>query len=125
MNLFAGLDSHSILSLVVAAVIFTAAAGLTLLALIAFGVRSGLMAAQATADVPAARDLELLLFLGASAGGLISIFLMVFLGLGENDLDNPLFVPLAAGPVLLGGLLLVSGAGLAFRTVRRGHPAAS
>jgi len=50
---------------------------------------------------------------------MISILIMTFLGFAENDLDNPLFLPLAVGPILLGGLLLVTGAGLAFRTIRR------
>jgi len=44
---------------------------------------------------------------------------MTFLGFAENDLDNPLFLPLAVGPILLGGLFFLSGAGLAFRTIRR------
>jgi hypothetical protein len=50
---------------------------------------------------------------------MISILLMTFLGFAENDLDNPLFLPLSVGPILIGGLLLLTGAGLAFRTVRR------
>jgi len=119
MNLFGGLDSHQVVSVVVVAVIFTAAAGLTLLALIAFGVRSGLMAPSYSTRVPLASDVELGAFLGGAALGMISILLMTFLGFAENDLDNPLFLPLAVGPILLGGLFLVTGAGLAFRTIRR------
>jgi hypothetical protein len=119
MNLFGGLSSHQVVSVVVAAVIFTAAAGLVLLGLVAFGVRSGLMAPSYTTRVPLASDIELGAFLLASAFGMITILLMVFLGLAENDLDNSLFFPLSVGPLLIGGLFLVTGAGLAFRTVRR------
>jgi hypothetical protein len=119
MNLFAGLDSHQVVSVLVVAVIFTAAAGLTLLALIAFGVRSGLMAPSYSTRLPLASDVELGAFLGGAAFGMISILLMTFLGFAENDLDNPLFLPLAVGPILLGGLFLLTGAGLAFRTIRR------
>jgi hypothetical protein len=119
MNLFGGLSSHQVVSVVVAAVIFTAAAGLCLLGLVAFGVRSGLMAPTYTTRVPLASDVELAAFLLASAFGMISILLMVFLGLAENDLDNSLFFPLSVGPILIGGLFLITGAGLAFRSVRR------
>ena len=119
MNLFGGLSSGQVVSVIIVAAIFTAAAGLTLLALIAFGVRAGLMAPSYTGRVPAASDLELLAFMAAFVLGMISILLMVFLGFAENDLDNPLFLPLAVGPILLGGLFLITGAGLAFRTVRR------
>jgi len=119
MNLFAGLSSGQVTSVIVVAVIFTAAAGLTLLALIAFGVRSGIMAPAYSTRVPLASNTELGAFLGASAFGMVSILLMTFLGFAENDLDNPLFLPLSIGPILIGGLLLVTGAGLAFRTVRR------
>jgi hypothetical protein len=121
MNLFDGMTSANVFSIILVAVIFTAAAGLSIIGLIAFGVRAGLMAAQHTAQVPAATDLELGAFLLATLFGLISILLMMFLGFAENDLDNPMFLPLAVGPILLGGLFLVTGAGLAFRTVRRGH----
>jgi hypothetical protein len=119
MNLFGGLGSHEVVSVLVVAVIFTAAAGLTLLSLIAFGVRSGLMAPSYSTRVPLASDVELGAFLGGAAFGMISILLMTFLGFAENDLDNPLFLPLAVGPILLGGLFLVTGAGLAFRTIRK------
>jgi hypothetical protein len=119
MNLFGGLSSGQITSVIVVAVIFTAAAGLILLALIAFGVRSGIMAPAYSTRVPLASNTELGAFLGVAAFGMISILLMTFLGFAENDLDNPLFLPLSVGPILIGGLLLVTGAGLAFRTVRR------
>jgi hypothetical protein len=66
-----------------------------------------------------ASDVELGAFLGGAALGMISILLMTFLGFAENDFDNPLFLPLAVGPILLGGLLFLTGAGLAFRTIRR------
>ena len=118
MNLFGGLDSHQVFSVVIVAVIFTAAAGLTLLSLILFGVRGGLMAPAYSTQLPAASDVELGAFLGAAAFGMISILLMTFLGFAENDLDNPLFLPLAVGPILVGGLFLLTGAGLAFRTIR-------
>ena len=119
MNLFGGLGSHQVISVLVVAVIFTAAAGLTLLSLIAFGVRSGLMAPAYSTRVPLASDVELGAFLGGSLFGLISILLITFLGFAENDLDNPLFLPLSVGPILIGGLFLITRAGLAFRTVRR------
>jgi hypothetical protein len=118
VNWFNGLTSHQTVSVIVAFVIFTVAAGLTLLALIAFGVRAGLMAPAYSTRVPLASDLELGAFLGAAAFGMISILLLVFLGLAENDLDNSLFFPLSVGPVLIGGLFLLTGAGLAFRRVR-------
>jgi len=121
MNLFDGMTSSGVFAVIVVAVVFTAAAGLSIIGLIAFGVRAGLMAAQHTEGVPAASDLELGAFLLATLFGLISILLMMFLGFAENDLDNPLFFPLAVGPILIGGLFLVTGAGLAFRTVRRGQ----
>jgi hypothetical protein len=119
MNLFGGLTSGQISSVIVVAVIFTVAAGLTLLALIAFGVRAGLMAPSYSTRLPEASSAELGAFLGGAALGMISILIMTFLGFAENDLDNPLFLPLAVGPILLGGLLFVTGAGLAFRTIRR------
>jgi hypothetical protein len=119
MNLFAGLDSHQVVSVFVVAVIFTAATGLTLLSLILFGVRSGLMAPGYSTRVPLASDAELGAFLGGAAFGMISILLITFLGFAENDLDNPLFLPLSVGPILVGGLFFITGVGLAFRTVRR------
>jgi hypothetical protein len=119
MNLFGGLTPAQITSVIVVAVIFTVAAGLVLLALIAFGVRSGLMAPNYSTRLPEASSAELGAFLGGAALGMISILITTFLGFAENDLDNPLFLPLAVGPILLGGLLFVTGAGLAFRTIRR------
>jgi hypothetical protein len=118
INWFNGLSSHQTVSVIIAFLIFTAAAGLTLLALIAFGVRAGLMAPAYSTRVPLASDLELGAFLGASAFGMISILLLVFMGLAENDLDSSLFFPLSVGPILIGGLFLITGAGLAFRRVR-------
>lgn len=125
MNLFGGLTPSQITSVIVVAVIFTVAAGLVLLALIAFGVRAGLMAPSYSTRLPEASSAELGAFLGGAALGMISILIMTFLGFAENDLDNPLFLPLAVGPILLGGLLLVTGAGLAFRTIRRRRTSAA
>ena len=119
MNLFGGLTGSQITSVIVVAVIFTLASGLVLLSLIVFGVRAGLMAPTYSTRLPAASDVELGAFLGGAALGMVSILLMTFLGFAENDLDNPLFLPLAVGPILLGGLFFLSGAGLAFRTIRR------
>ena len=119
MNLFGGLTPSQITSVIVVAVIFTVASGLVLLSLIMFGVRSGVMAPTYSTRLPAASDVELGAFLGGAALGMISILLMTFLGFAENDLDNPLFLPLAVGPILLGGLFFVTGAGIAFRTIRR------
>ena len=124
MNLFGGLTGSQITSVIVVAVIFTVAAGLVLLSLIVFGVRAGLMAPTYSSRLPAASDVELGTFLGGAALGMVSILLMTFLGFAENDLDNPLFLPLAVGPILLGGLFFLTGAGLAFRTIlRRRSPA--
>jgi len=125
MNLFGGLTPAQITSVIVVAVIFTVAAGLVLLALIAFGVRAGLMAPSYSTRLPEASSAELGAFLGGAALGMISILIMTFLGFAENDLDNPLFLPLAVGPILLGGLLFVTGAGLAFRTIRRRRTSAA
>ena len=111
MNLFAGLTANQITSVIVVAVIFTVASGLVLLSLIVFGVRAGLMAPTYSTRLPAASDVELGAFLGGAALGMVSILLMTFLGFAENDLDNPLFLPLAVGPILLGGLFFLSGAG--------------
>ena len=125
MNLFGGLTPGQITSVIVVAVIFSVAAGLVLLALIAFGVRAGLMAPSYSTRLPEASSAELGAFLGGAALGMISILIMTFLGFAENDLDNPLFLPLAVGPILLGGLLFVTGAGLAFRTIRRRRSSAA
>src|ERR1700687_3636874 len=118
MSLFGGLSKARVTVVIVVAVIFTAASGLTLLALIAFGVRAGLMAPTYSTRLSQASSVELGAFLGGAAFGMISILIMTFLGFAENDLDNPLFLPLAVGPILVGGLLFVTGAGLAFRTIR-------
>ena len=119
MNLFGGLSGSQITSVIVVAVIFTITSGLVLLSLTVFGVRAGLMAPTYSTRLPAASDIELGAFLGGAALGMVSILLMTFLGFAENDLDNPLFLPLAVGPILLGGLFFLTGAGLAFRTIRR------
>jgi hypothetical protein len=119
MNLFGGLTSGQVTSVIVVAVIFTVASGLTLVALVLFGVRAGLMAPAYSTRIPLASDVELGAYLGAAAFGMISILLMVFLGLAENDLDNPLFLPFSVGPILIGGLLFLTGAGLGLRTVRQ------
>jgi len=119
MNLFGGLTSGQVTSVVVVAVIFSVAAGLTLVALVLFGVRAGLMAPAYSTRIPLASDIELGAYLAAATFGMISILLMVFLGLAENDLDNPLFLPLSVGPILIGGLLFLTGAGLGLRTVRQ------
>jgi len=119
MNLFGGLTANQITSVIVVAVIFTVASGLTLLSLIVLGVRAGLMAPTYSTRLPVASDVELGAFLGGATLGMISILIMTFLGFAENDLDNPLFLPLAVAPILLGGLFLLTGAGLAFRTIRR------
>src|SRR5207237_2599626 len=102
---FGGLSSGQVTSVIVVAVIFTAAAGLTLLSLIAFGVRAGLMAPTYTTKVPLASNVELGAFLGGAAFGMISILLMVFLGLAENDLDNSIVLPLSVCPIRVGGVV--------------------
>ena len=132
MNLFDGLTPHQVLSVLVTVVVFTAAAGVCLIAVVAFGVRAGLMAPQVSRTVPSASDTELLAFLGAGLCGLISIVAMIFVGLlggsvfAETFLDNALLLPISVAFILLGGLLLLVGAALAVRTVRaarRGRPA--
>jgi formate hydrogenlyase subunit 3/multisubunit Na+/H+ antiporter MnhD subunit len=105
MNLFGGLSPSQITSVIV-------------VALIAFGVRAGVMAPTYSTRLPQASSVELGAFLGGAAFGMISILITTFLGFAENDLDNPLFLPLAVGPILVGGLFFVTGAGLAFRTIR-------
>ncbi|HYM51136.1 MAG TPA: hypothetical protein VET65_11290 [Candidatus Limnocylindrales bacterium] len=127
MNLFAGLSSHQVLSVLVTVVVFTAAAGVCLLGVIGFGVRAGLMAPEASRDVPRASDAELWIFFAASMAGLVSVLAMIFLGLlggsvfAETFLDNPLVLPVSVALILLGGLLLLVGAALAFRSVRTGR----
>ncbi len=124
MNLFGGMTPHQVVSVIVVAVIFTAAAGLALISLIAFGVRSGLM--LPTARIPVGSDAELASYLGGLAFAMISIFLPILVGMiaAENDLDNPLYLPVAVGPILIGGFLLLSGAAIGIRSVRRKHAAA-
>jgi len=117
-NGLAGIEDR-VLSVIAAVVIFTVASGLALLPLIVFGVRAGLMAPKATAGMPPASSIELGLLLGSAFLGLIAVLLMVFMGLAENDLDNPTFLPAMGLLIGLGGLLFLAGAGLAFRTLRR------
>jgi len=119
MNLFAGMTTHQIISVIVVAIIFTAAAGLAVIALIVFGVRSGLM--LQSARIPVGSDAELASYLGALLFAMISILGPVLVGMtaAENDLDNGLYLPLAVGPILVGGFLLVSGAAIGIRDVRR------
>ena len=125
MNLFDGMDSHAIQSVLVAAVIFTVASGVALVGLIGFGVRAGLVAPKATSGFPPARDAELLAWLGAGLFGLISDFGMAFLGLGENLLDQPTFFPLAIGPIVPGVVLLAIALRLAAQAIRRGQAPAA
>jgi hypothetical protein len=130
MNLFGGMNGRQIASVVITFVVFSAAAGLCLLALIVFGVRAGLMAPQYTAGAPMAGRTELSAYLLSSACGLLSILLMIFTGLlgggpfAELYLDNPLVLPIGVALILAGGLLLIAGLGLGFRTVRRQRRAA-
>lgn len=120
-NWFTGIEDR-VGSVVVTLVVFLAASGLAFMGLVAFGVRSRLMAPKVTSQMPEGSPTELLLFLGSALLGLATILLMVFMGLAENDLDNPVFLPLTLALILLGGVMFVGGAGLAFRTVRRaGH----
>jgi len=124
VNLFAGIDAHGRLAVLIAAIIFLAASGLALSGLFAFGVRAGIVVPRATSSLPPARDPELLAFLGAGLCGLVSDFGMAFLGLAENLLDNPAFFPLTVGPLIPGGILFLTGLALAFRTIRRRHATA-
>lgn len=117
-NGLAGIEDR-LLSVVVVLVVFSVASGLAFVGLIAFGVRAGLMVPKATSHLPQGSPTELLLFLGSAVLGLVAILLMVFMGLAENDLDNPLFLPLSVALIGLGGILFLAGAGLAFRAVRR------
>jgi len=116
-NGLAGIEDR-VLSVLVTLVVFSAASGLSLLALIVFGVRAGLMAPKATQGMAPASSLELLLFLGSAFLGLVAVLLLVFLGLAENDVGNQvlLLVVALAG---LGGLLFMAGAAMALLTIRR------
>src|SRR5207248_860508 len=82
-------------------------------------------------EVPKASDTELWLFFLASLSGLLSIFAMIFVGLvggsvfAETFLDNVLLLAVSLALILLGGLLLLLGAGLAFLTVRRARRSTS
>lgn len=119
MNLFSGLGSHEITSVLIAAVVFVATSGLALVGLIAFGVRAGLMAPQATSGLPVAGEVELLAYLAAGSCGLVADFAMVFMGQAENFLDNPLFLPISVGLLILGGVFFLGGVGIGVRTIRR------
>jgi hypothetical protein len=129
LNLFGGLSTHQILSVVVSAIIFTIAAGVCLLSLIVFGVRAGLMAPTATSGVPEAGAAELLLLLLGSFFGLLAILGMILAGLisggtlAEFFLDEPLTLIVAAIFIAVGGLFFILGVGLSFRTVRRARSA--
>jgi hypothetical protein len=117
-NGFAGIEDRG-LSVAVALVVFLATSGLAMLGLVAFGVRAGLMVPKATSHIPPGSPTELLLFLGSGLIGLIAVLLLVFMGLAENDLDNPVFLPLMVVLIGLGGILFLGAAGLGIRSVRR------
>jgi hypothetical protein len=125
MNLFGGMNGRQIAAVVITFVVFSAAAGLCLLAMIVFGVRAGLMAPRYTTGAPMAGRTELFAYLIASACGLLSILLMIFTGLlgggpfAELYLDNPLVLPSGIALILAGGLFLMAGLGLGFRAARR------
>jgi hypothetical protein len=129
MNLFEGMTTGQIISVFVVIVLFSAAAGLIMLAMGVFAVRGGLLGSKGTRHLAPATDPELLAYLTAAALGFGSIVIMVFLGLilgfgdlAENALDNPLlFLPAATGPILLGGVFLLLGAGRAYQTIRSGR----
>jgi hypothetical protein len=130
MNLFEGMNTGQIISVLVVVVLFTVAAGLIFLAMLVFAIRAGLLGAKGTRHLAPATDRELLAYLGAAASGFGSIVIMVFLGLilgtgdlAETQLENPLFLPAAIAPILLGGALLLLGAGLAYQTIRSGRTA--
>ncbi len=117
-NGFAGIEDRG-LSVAVALVVFLATSGLAILGLIAFGVRAGLMVPKATSQMPQGSPTELLLYLGSALLGLIAVLLLVFMGLAENDLDNPTFLPLMVVLIGLGVILFLGAAGLGIRSVRR------
>ncbi len=125
MNLFEGLDTHAIQSVLVAVLIFTAASGLAFAGLAGFGVRSGIVVPKATRALPPAGDAELLAFLAAGLCGLISDFGAAFLGPAENLLDIPTFLPLSVGPLVPGSFLFFTAVTLAIRTIRRGRAGAN
>lgn len=125
LNWFQGLSTHEIISVIVTVVVFTGAAVLCLAAVIAFGVRSGLMAPQLTGQPPRNNDAELAAFFGSSLAALAAILAMIFLGLvggsvfAESFLDNAVLFPVTIALMALSFVLLVAGAGLARRSVRR------
>jgi hypothetical protein len=118
MNLFEGLSSQQVTSLIVAFIIFNLASGLCLISIIVFGVRAGMMAPAYTRRMPPASDLELMAFFLASVLALATPIILVFKGLGENYLDDPTYLVIALLPTMLGGLLFLIGVALAVRTVR-------
>lgn len=116
-NGLAGIEDR-VISVLVTVVIFSAASGLSLIALIVFAVRAGLMAPKATEGMAPASAVELSLFLGSAFLGLAAVLLLVFVGLAENDIGNPVLL-LVVALIALGGLLFILGAGKAIVTIRR------
>jgi hypothetical protein len=130
LNLFNGLTRGQIISVIITIVVFTAASGLCLVALNAFGVRAGLVAARATANIPTGRSLELLVLLAASAAGFLADELMIFFGLingsvfAELYTSEPMVLVVGVGLTVLSGILLLAGAALGMRSLRRSRPGA-
>jgi hypothetical protein len=131
LNWFQGLDGHEILSVIVTFVIFTGASLLCLAALVAFGVRSGLMAPSLTGQAPRDNDAELAAFFASSMCAFLAVLAMIFLGLvggsvfAESFLDNALLFPVMIALMAASFLLLVAGAGLARRSIRRRRTASA
>ena len=129
LNWFQGLNGHEIVSVIVTFVIFSGAAFLCLAALVAFGVRAGLMAPQLTGQPPRNNDAELAAFFGSSMAAFVAVLAMIFLGLvggsvfAESFLDNLILFPVVIALMALSFLLLVVGAALARRSIRRRRPA--
>ena len=125
LNWFAGLKAHEIVSVILTFVVFSGAALLCLAALVAFGVRAGLMAPSLTGQPPRNNDTELAAFLGSSILALVAILGMIFLGLvggsvfAESFLDNAPLVVVTLALLIISFVLLVTGAGLARRAMRR------
>lgn len=125
LNWFAGLSGHEIISVIVTFVVFSGAALLCLAAVVAFGVRAGLMAPALTGQPPRNNDTELAAFLGSSLLAFVAVLAMIFVGLvggsvfAESFLDNALLFPITLALLILSFVLLVAGAGLARRSMRR------
>jgi hypothetical protein len=123
------LSRAQIISVLVVIVVFTAASVLCLVALIAFGVRAGLVAARATATVPSGGSFELTILLAASAAGFLADVLMIFFGLVNGSVfaefytSEPAVLVIGAGLTVLAGILLLAGAAIGMRTVRRSRSA--